>query len=89
MLEESETTFESWFLVAFDAVARSIWKMQEWPIARKALGVIPMNVIGMVDANIVNVLKMLKVGPDPVYFSVASHYILMSWSFLISLPKAV
>nr|XP_001394356.2 cytochrome P450 oxidoreductase [Aspergillus niger CBS 513.88] len=41
MLEESETTFESWFLVAFDAVARSLWKMQEWPIARKALGVMP------------------------------------------------
>ncbi|GAQ42217.1 cytochrome P450 [Aspergillus tubingensis] len=60
MLEESETTFQSWFLVAFDAVARSIWKMQEWPIARKALGVVPMNVIGLVDPNIVNVLKMLK-----------------------------
>ncbi|PYH67698.1 cytochrome P450 [Aspergillus vadensis CBS 113365] len=60
MLEESETTFESWFLVAFDAVARSIWKMQEWPIARKALGVVPMSFIGLVDPNIVNVLKMLK-----------------------------
>ncbi|KAI2848230.1 hypothetical protein CBS147343_5440 [Aspergillus niger] len=60
MLEESETTFESWFLVAFDAVARSLWKMQEWPIARKALGVMPVNVIGLLDSNIVNVLKMLK-----------------------------
>lgn len=61
MLEENETNFESWFLIAFDAVARSLWKMQEWPIARKALGVVPMNVIGLVDSQIVNVLRMLKV----------------------------
>lgn len=67
MLEESETTFESWFLVAFDAVARSLWKMQEWPIARKALGVMPVNVIGLLDSNIVNVLKMLKVDADFLY----------------------
>ena len=67
MLEESETTFESWFLVAFDAVARSLWKMQEWPIARKALGVMPVNVISLLDSNIVNVLKMLKVDADFLY----------------------
>lgn len=67
MLEESETTFESWFLVAFDAVARSLWKMQEWPSARKALGVMPVNVISLLDSNIVNVLKMLKVDADFLY----------------------
>ncbi|GKZ35743.1 hypothetical protein AbraIFM66950_006496 [Aspergillus brasiliensis] len=60
MLEENETNFESWFLTAFDAVAGSIWKMQEWPMARKALGFVPMNVIGLVDSQIVNVIKMLK-----------------------------
>lgn len=40
MIKESQNTFKSWFLTAFNAVARSVWKMQEWPIARKALGVL-------------------------------------------------
>ncbi|OJJ52526.1 hypothetical protein ASPSYDRAFT_83075 [Aspergillus sydowii CBS 593.65] len=60
MLEESQTTFESWFLTSFDAVARSLWKMQEWPIARKALGVLPMSAVTLIDPQIANVVKMLK-----------------------------
>ncbi|KAL4888830.1 cytochrome P450 [Aspergillus ambiguus] len=60
MLEDSQNTFESWFLAAFDAVARSLWKMQEWPIARKALAIVPLHVISLIDPHIVNVVKMLK-----------------------------
>ncbi|KAH8428282.1 cytochrome P450 [Aspergillus melleus] len=60
MLEESSTTFQSWFLTAFDAVARSFWKLQEWPLARKAAGILPIGVVTLIDPQIANVIKMLK-----------------------------
>jgi hypothetical protein len=61
MLEEHETTFESWFLVAFDAVAGSLWKMQEFPLLRKVAGHLPDKLVASLDPQLVNVFRMLKV----------------------------
>ena len=61
MLEENETTFESWFLTAFDSVAKSLWKMQEWPLIRRSLSFIPINLVSLVDPQIAHVARMLKV----------------------------
>lgn len=61
MLEENDTTFESWFLTAFDAVASSLWKMQELPMLRKISGSFPDSLVTLIDPKIVNIFKMLKV----------------------------
>lgn len=60
MLEEHETTFESWFLTAFDAVAGSLWKMQEFPLLRKVAGRLPDKLVASIDPQLVNVFRMLK-----------------------------
>ncbi|KAL4916460.1 cytochrome P450 [Aspergillus aurantiobrunneus] len=60
MIEESETTFESWFLAVFDAAAQGLWRLHEWPIARKALAVLPMSVVTLFDPRLVNVPKLLE-----------------------------
>ncbi|KAJ6076156.1 cytochrome P450 [Penicillium canescens] len=60
MLEESETTFKSWFLTAFDAVAGSLWKLQEWPIIRRSMGFLPARLITLLDPKVANIVKMLK-----------------------------
>jgi cytochrome P450 len=65
MLEEQETTFESWFLTAFDAVAGSLWKMQEFPLLRKVAGCLPDKVVERLDPQLVNVFRMLKVFTSP------------------------
>lgn len=61
MLEENDTTFESWFLTAFDAVASSIWKMQELPMLRKIFGCLPDSLVTLIDPQIASLFKMLKV----------------------------
>lgn len=61
MLEENDTTFESWFLNAFDAVASSLWKMQELPMLRKISGSLPDDLVTLIDPKIANIFKMLKV----------------------------
>jgi hypothetical protein len=61
MLEENETTFESWFLSAFDSVAGSLWKLQEWPLIRRALSFVPITLVSLVDPQIAHVARMLKV----------------------------
>ncbi|KAL3480492.1 cytochrome P450 [Aspergillus californicus] len=60
MLEEHDTDFQSWFLTAFDAVAGSFWKMQEFPLLRKIAGRLPDTLVGMIDPQVVNVFRMLK-----------------------------
>lgn len=61
MLEENETTFESWFLTAFDAVSGSLWKLQEWPLVRRALYFVSIDFVSLVDSRIAYVARMLKV----------------------------
>lgn len=61
MLEENEITFESWFLTAFDAVSGSLWKLQEWPLMRRALSFVPICLVSLVDRQLAHVARMLKV----------------------------
>ncbi|GKZ65181.1 hypothetical protein AnigIFM50267_007349 [Aspergillus niger] len=60
MLEEQGSGFESWFLTAFDAVANSLWKMQEFPLLKKVAGRLPDRLVAGIDPQLVNVFRMLK-----------------------------
>jgi hypothetical protein len=61
MLEEEDSTFESWFLTAFDAITKSVWKMQEFPLLRKTSALLPDSLVTLIDPQIAIVFRMLKV----------------------------
>jgi cytochrome P450 len=80
MLEEQETTFESWFLTAFDAVAGSLWKMQEFPLLRKIAGRLPDKLVERLDPQLVNVFRMLKVFTVPNTYS--RTFLILAWELM-------
>jgi hypothetical protein len=61
LLEESNNTFDSSFLTAFDAVAEGFWKMQEHPLLWKVSSHLPISFVRLVKPETANMFKMLKV----------------------------
>ncbi|KAB8071259.1 cytochrome P450 [Aspergillus leporis] len=60
MLEEEESSFESWFLRAFDTLANNFWTNQERPIFRKAAAWIPSSVIKLAGKEIASFFDVIK-----------------------------
>ncbi|OQD78869.1 hypothetical protein PENANT_c075G09019 [Penicillium antarcticum] len=60
LLDENNTTFESWFLAAFDAAAESFWVMQERPWLWKMSNYLPLSFVELVKPEAAHVFKLLK-----------------------------
>jgi hypothetical protein len=67
MLEEEESSFESWFLRAFDTLANNFWTNQERPIFRKAAAWIPSSVIKLAGKEIASFFDVIKVRHTPIH----------------------
>lgn len=63
MLEESPDTFESWFLKAFDAAAKSVWKTYYSPNLSRFAAFMPATFVKALDPELSSLFKLLKVNP--------------------------
>ncbi|KNG84013.1 cytochrome P450 oxidoreductase [Aspergillus nomiae NRRL 13137] len=60
MLEEEESTFDSWFLRAFDSVASDTWTAHEWPLLRKIGSRLPKSLVKIMNKKVVDFLKVIN-----------------------------
>ncbi|KAE8409546.1 cytochrome P450 [Aspergillus pseudonomiae] len=60
MLEEEESTFDSWFLRAFDSVASDTWTAHEWPLLRRIGSRLPRSLVKIMNKKVVDFLKVIN-----------------------------
>lgn len=61
LLQESNTTFGSWFLDAFDTAAESFWLMQELPWLWKIANYLPLSFVTIVKPEAASMFRLLQV----------------------------
>lgn len=61
MLEEEESTFDSWFLRAFDSLASGLWTTHEWPALRKIGSHLPKSIVKILNKNVAGFLDVIDV----------------------------
>ncbi|GMG22756.1 unnamed protein product [Aspergillus oryzae var. brunneus] len=61
MLEEEESTFDSWFLRAFDSVASDIWTAHEWPVLRRIGSCLPKSIVKIMNKKVASFFEVINV----------------------------
>ncbi|CAG8947186.1 unnamed protein product [Penicillium salamii] len=94
MLEEEESTFDSWFLRAFDALASGLWTTHEWPALRKIGSYLPKSIVKTLNKNFAGFLDVIDFAEDCVnhyekHGNTTSHPVVFDHLTAVSHPQKV